>query len=518
MANWFDDPKQNEEVTPQAKETPVTPEVPQTPEVPAQPPAPEVPQQPVVAPQPVVPLQPPVQPQQQQPQQCGWYAAGSTPPSAPRSYMPQPPNYNPQTPSQQTGGYRPYTPPPAPKKKRGMGIVIAILASVCAVSLLASVVLAVSSYGEWPQNPPFSDDGGNNGGTGDGGNNGDNSADIGGNGAGEDAPTVNIIDPEEEGLTSKEIVQKNLASVVTLRIFTKNTGFFGGEGALTESGVGSGIVWTADGYIITNAHCVINEETGHNFPRLDIELSDGTRYESVTVIGADTTTDLAVLKIPEETLKGAKLTPAEFGNSDQLSMGDKVIAIGNPGGLGLTATQGIVSGMNRDVYEDTGYAIPCIQIDAAINPGNSGGPLFNSVGQVVGINSSKIVATGYEGLGFSIPINEAKKILDELVKDGHVSGRVALGITGQTVSTTGIQGFYIATFEEGSCMKNSGAQVGDIIIYLNQTRVIDYSSLRAALAQHDVGDTVSLTLLRYNESTRMFTQHKVQVTLGESTP
>lgn len=498
MANWFDDPKQNEEVTPQ------TPEVPQAPEGPA------VPQPPVMPP---VPPQPPVMPPQ--PPAGGWYAAGSTPPvtppvTPPRSYSPQTP-YTPQTPPpMQQGGYRPYTPPPAPKKKRGMGIVIAILASVCATSLLASVVLAVSSYGAWPQNPPISD----NGGTGNDQPNQNN----GGNGAGEDAPTVNIIDPEEEGLTSKEIIDKNLASVVTLRIFTKNTGFFGGKGALTESGVGSGIVWTDDGYIITNAHCVVNEETGHNFPRLDIELSNGTRYENVTVVGADTTTDLAVLKIPEDTLGGAKLSPAEFGNSDQLSMGDKVIAIGNPGGLGLTATQGIVSGMNRDVYEDTGYAIPCIQIDAAINPGNSGGPLFNSVGQVVGINSSKIVATGYEGLGFSIPINEAKRILDELVKDGHVSGRVALGITGQTVSTTGIQGFYIATFEEGSCMKNSGAQIGDIIIYLNQTRVIDYSSLREALAQHKVGDTVSMTVLRYNESTRMFTQHKIQVALGENTP
>ena len=397
-----------------------------------------------------------------------------------------------------------------------MGIVVAILASVCALSLIASVALAVTSYGDLID-PPHSNGDTNNNGTGNNGTGNTNNNGTGNNESNDNAPSVNIIDPDEEGLTSKEIIQKNLNSVVTLRIFTRNSGYFGGEGALTESGVGSGIVWTKDGYIITNAHCVVDENTKQTFPRIDIELSNGTTYENVTVVGADTSTDLAVIKIPEATLGGAELSPAEFGNSDLLAMGDKVIAIGNPGGLGLTATQGIVSGMNRDVYEDTGYAIPCIQIDAAINPGNSGGPLFNGAGQVVGINSSKIVATGYEGLGFSIPINEAKKILDELVQDGHVSGRVALGITGQTVSTTGIQGFYIASFEESSCMKAGGAKVGDIIIYLGGARVTDYSELRSALAQHNVGDTVSVTLLRYNERTRMFEQHEITVTLGEST-
>lgn len=141
-----------------------------------------------------------------------------------------------------------------------------------------------------------------------------------------------------------------------------------------------------------------------------------------------------------------------------------MIALGNAAGLSWSATQGIVSALARDVYDDTGYAIKCLQIDAAINFGNSGGPLLNNQGLVVGINSAKIVKTGYENLAFSIPINEAKTIIDSLMKYGYVQGRVALGITGQTVSSGNYNGFMIASIAEGSSLQNTEAQVGDLIV------------------------------------------------------
>lgn len=496
MTNWFDDPKGEEnkqaEGTPVTNETSAAPTEPSAPKTPAAPETPVTDETPAVTEKPEEPKPSTYSPNWTQP-------SASVPPRpyAPPTQQPQPPVYNgtPQTPP--SGNWQQPTPPPK-KKKRGMVVLASVLSVVCVISLAVSVVLALGTLQDTLPNTSAGDTQSSN------------------KAPKPSSPKVEIAEPEEEGLSSKEIIERNLPSVVTLQIYTETRSFFGDTtGMLTQSGVASGIVWTEDGYIITNSHCVVDENTNEEYPRIDVEMSDGTVYENVTVVGADNSTDLAVIKIDKSAIKG-KLSPATFGDSSALSMGDKVIAIGNPGGLGLTASQGIVSGLTRDVYEDTGYAIPCIQIDAAINPGNSGGPLFNAAGQVIAINSSKIVATGYEGLGFAIPINEAKKILDDLVSQGHVAGRVALGITGQTVSTTGIQGFYIASIEKGSCLEGSQARVGDIIIYVDKTRTTDYSELRSALAEHKVGDEVTLTMLRYNEATRTFDQFRVTVALGES--
>ena len=266
---------------------------------------------------------------------------------------------------------------------------------------------------------------------------------------------------------------------------------------------------TADGYIITNWHCVIDEDTDEPFSRIDVTLYEGTVYENATVIGADSSTDLAVIKVDAKDLK-----PAEFGDSTALQLGDRVIALGNAGGLGFSATQGIVSGLARDVYDDTGYAIKCLQVDAAINPGNSGGPLFNALGQVVAVNSAKIVAEGYEGLGFAIPISEAKAIVDQLIANGYVSGRVSLGITGQTYSDAYSQAFLIYTIEEGSSLRGTDVRRGDLIVGVNDVEVTDYATLRAALAKHNVGDTVRLKLLR--SSDRKVQSFEVDVVLGEA--
>lgn len=191
-----------------------------------------------------------------------------------------------------------------------------------------------------------------------------------------------------------------------------------------------------------------------------------------------------------------------------------MIALGNAGGLEWSASQGIISGLARDVYEDTGYSIKCLQTDAAINPGNSGGPLLNNQGQVIAVNSAKIGGEDYEGLGFSIPINEAKVIIDDLAKYGYVKGRVMLGITGSQVDQPGYEGFLIRSIEEGSCLAGTKAQAGDIITHVNGVRVETYAAMRSELTKYKVGETITLTLMRVDQ--RQNVSFDVQCTLGES--
>lgn len=416
-------------------------------------------------------------------------------------YQPQgnysPYGWQPSTPS--SGGTpAPGQPPKKPKKKKGAAIAIATLSVACAALIVTlSVLLAVAINGnELPT-------------TGNSSTN-TSSATNPTRGVNENAPSLDIQDPDEtEGLSTRAIVQKNVDSTVVITMYSKSNYYLGGNSQLTQAGSASGIIWTADGYIITNCHVVYNEDTGKFYDRVDVELYDGTVYEGAEVVGYDQYTDLAVIKID-----ATGLTPAEFGDSSQLQLGDKVVAIGNAGGLNWTVTQGIVSGLARDVYEDTGYAIKCLQVDAAINPGNSGGPLMNSQGQVVAINSAKIAASGYEGLGFSIPINEAKEILDDLVKYGYVKGRVMLGITGRSLNGVG---FRIEAINSDSCLAGTEAQVGDIITAVDGVAVVDYESMRTELSKHSVGDSVELTLLRYDSRTHSNRELTVKCVLAEST-
>ena len=296
---------------------------------------------------------------------------------------------------------------------------------------------------------------------------------------------------------------------MVITTYTRSTSFNFGESELAEAGGASGIIMSKDGYIITNWHCVINENTGKAFDRVDVTTYDGTVYEDAKIIGSDESTDLAVIKIDAK-----DLTVAQFGDSSTLAVGDRVVALGNAAGLSWTATFGYVSGLARDVYDDTGYALKCLQVDAAINPGNSGGPLLNNQGLVVGINSAKIAATGYEGLGFSIPMNEAKTVLDALLKYGYVKGRVALGVMGQTVSSGMYNGFLITSIEEGSCFKGTDVAVGDLIVGVDDVDVTNYGELRAELAKHKVGDRVTINLLRSNRNGRV-TSFSATVTLKE---
>lgn len=389
-----------------------------------------------------------------------------------------------------------------PPRKKGNGWLIAI-AILAAAALITCVVLAAFAIAQNFDGSKV---------TGDTSSDSQVITDSGNHPAGEKAPSLEIgsWDDDDGGLSAKEIVNRNYDSTVVLTAYIENKSFNFGESNLVEAGASSGIVMSKDGYIITNWHCVTNEKTGKYFDRIDVTTHNGKVYKDAKVVGSDQSTDLAVIRVDAN-----DLTPAEFGDSSQLAVGDRVVALGNAAGLSWSATQGIVSALARDVYDDTGYGIRCLQVDAAINPGNSGGPLLNNQGLVVGINSSKIVAEGYEGLGFSIPINEAKVVIDSLLKYGYVKGRVALGITGKSIASGMYNGFMIAEILPNSSLANTEAQVGDLIVGINGKAVRDYGSLRAELAKHKVGEKVTLNLMRSDPRTGQVSSLSVKVVLQE---
>lgn len=288
----------------------------------------------------------------------------------------------------------------------------------------------------------------------------------------------------QEGFTTVDIAKRVRPSVVGITQYNSYNSF-------TASGSGSGIVISSDGYIVTNAH-VVEGAIGIN-----VELYNGESY-SAQVIGYDSRTDLAVIKVPAE-----NLSFAEFGDSTKLEVGEKVIAIGNPGGqvLAGSVTQGIVSGLDR-VIRDAGFTVNFIQVDAAINPGNSGGALVNGFGQVVGINSAKIASVEYEGIGFAIPIHEAKPIIDDLMVNGYVTGRTKIGISGAAVDEVVAQingvpaGILIYTVDVNSDLANKKVARGDIITHINGERVLQMEDISRHLEGKKPGDTIELSLYR----------------------
>lgn len=298
-------------------------------------------------------------------------------------------------------------------------------------------------------------------------------------------------------MSDQDIAAKLTPSVVCIQNYqvTQNYGFMQtdtSDSSVSPAGEGSGIIMSEDGYIITNAHVVEGATS------LKVMTSDGETYEA-QLIGSDTVTDLAVVKID-----ATGLTAAEFGSSEDLRVADKVMAIGNPGGheLSSSVTIGYVSALNRAIANNTtGYTMEYIQTDAAINPGNSGGALINEYGQVVGINSAKISATGYEGLGFAIPIDTAQPIISDLIQYGYVKDRAVLGISGQFIdSMTGRfyglpQGEYVAQLNSSEAQA-SGLQVGDVITAIDGQQLDSESTLRSAILSKKPGDTVTLQVYR----------------------
>ncbi|MBR6996550.1 MAG: trypsin-like peptidase domain-containing protein [Ruminococcus sp.] len=361
------------------------------------------------------------------------------------------------------------------------------------------------------------------------------------------AQNVSIIEPVEsdgKALSNEEIVKKVLPSVVgvessfevTMQSQTAipddffNFGFggfggfggydYGGESAPQTNiykGTGTGVVVSENGYIVTNAHVIYDSEYGAGLAtEVNVLLGDDDTYEA-EVIGYDVDLDLAVLKIDE-----TGLTPAEFGNSDELQLGESVIAIGNPLGFELmnTVTGGMISGLDRDITIND-KAMNLIQTDAAINSGNSGGPLINKYGQVIGINSSKMSSSygsseaSIEGIGFAIPSNETAAIIDDIMKYGHVTGKPQLGISCQAISEAAAEmynlpvGVMIKSINEDSAAEKAGLKEGDIIVEADGEKVTTTAELVAKKNKHSAGDEFELTIMRNGS------EKTIKVTLDE---
>lgn len=273
-------------------------------------------------------------------------------------------------------------------------------------------------------------------------------------------------------------------------------------------GTGTGIVMTEDGYIVTNAHVIYmqdtDEYTAGEAKEVSVLFSNEEEYDA-KIVAFDIETDLAVLKVD-----ASGFTPATFGNSDELRVGELVIAVGNPLGFDFfgSVTSGIVSALDREISIND-RKMTLLQTDAAINEGNSGGPLLNSCGQVIGINSAKLSASygsvSIEGLGFAIPINNAKIIIDDLINYKHVKGRPQIGISAVDItdvhsSYLGLpMGIYVRTIAEGSAAEAAGIKVGDIIIGINDEAVTTMDELNSIKNKFKAGDTITLKIHREGE-------------------
>ena len=287
-------------------------------------------------------------------------------------------------------------------------------------------------------------------------------------------------------------VKPSVVAITTEQMVSTNSWF----GNYIQSGAGSGIIISEDGYILTCAHVV----SGAN--NITVQLPDETEYPA-TLVGADTTSDVAVVKID-----ATGLTPAAIGDSDALAVGETVVAVGNPmGTLSGTVTDGIVSAVNRSVQVE-GNEMSLIQTNAAISPGNSGGGLFNGAGELIGIvNASGSTTTSSgavsQNLGFAIPINEGMDVATQLIENGHVA-RPSLGIKvvnildAQTAMQYGVStyGVYIAQITPGSGAEQAGLQLGDRIVAVDNNSVNEYNDLTSYLATKNIGDTVSLQIER----------------------
>lgn len=269
---------------------------------------------------------------------------------------------------------------------------------------------------------------------------------------------------------------------------------------------GSGIILTSDGYVITNSHVIGNSKTLY---LIQVVTSDGKQYKA-GVVGYDTRTDLALLKMDD----ASGLKTANFGNSKDVSLGESVIAIGNPGGIKYnnSITKGIISAVDREISLTTN--VKFIQTDAAINPGNSGGALVNMYGQVIGVASSKIAATDYEGMGFAIPSGTVKDVIDDIMKYGYVQGRVKIGVTGENVQSNGKtpSGISIYSIDENGPCDNTELRENDIIIGADGKKVSNFAEFYNVLEEHQAGDSIELEYYRTSDNST----GKITIILEES--
>ena len=305
-----------------------------------------------------------------------------------------------------------------------------------------------------------------------------------------------------------DLVSPSVVVITTEQVVYSQWSWYGQN--QVESGAGSGVIISSDGYILTCAHVVDGAST--------ITVTIGDKDYTATLVGEDTTSDIAVIKIDAD-----GLPPATVGNSDSLKVGQSVMAVGNPlGELGGTVTGGMISALNRSVTIQGSSSVntmSLIQMDASVSPGNSGGGLFNMNGELVGIVNAKSSSSDAEGLGFAIPINDAIKVAQELLENGYVTGRPYLGITylavedAQTAAQLGVNayGVYVVEVVKGGPAEKAGLQAGDRIVSVDGTEIASKDDLGTLMQKHAAGDTLSITIAREGQ------MQTVNVTLGEKT-
>lgn len=290
---------------------------------------------------------------------------------------------------------------------------------------------------------------------------------------------------EEKVLSISEIYEKNSDSVVEIATETKQLD--GRMGQYVSSGAGSGVITSEDGYIVTNNHVIDGAS------KITVRLKNGDVFPA-ELVGKDSRTDIAVIKVESE-----NLNPAGFGDSESLSVGETVVAIGNPlGELGGTVTEGIISALDRDIVID-GESMNLLQTSAAVNPGNSGGGLFNEKGELIGVVNAKSSGSDIEGIGFAIPGNTAKEVVEQIIANGYVTGRPELGVSlievldertamAYQVSDAGI---YVK-----ETTRQNGLETGDRIISIDGEKIESTADIKKIIDGHSVGDKVSIVVER----------------------
>ena len=305
--------------------------------------------------------------------------------------------------------------------------------------------------------------------------------------------TVQTVAGTNEKYDASTIYANNISSVVAIKTEVIATNIFGQM--VQGASAGSGFVISGDGYILTNAHVVEDANA------IKVAFSNGKEYNA-KLVGIEEENDVAILKIDSTD----KFKPVVLGDSSKMTIGEEVLAVGNPlGELTFSMTKGIVSALDREIQLDTFTSINMFQVDCAVNQGNSGGPIFNMYGEVIGIVSAKYASETIEGLGFCIPTNDIVNIVSDLIEHGEVTNKAYMGISVADVSEDMISlyhmvaGAYVSTVEEGSCAEKAGLKIGDIIVELNGKKVESVNELLTAKRVFRAGDTAKLKVYRSGE-------------------
>lgn len=492
MNDYFNDPFKNEEnqpTEPQAQSSTTQENAPVQTETPAfadSEPVGNISQQPT--------QEPPTYQTPYQPQQQAGYQQQSGYPQQPNGYYQQqnyaPPEFSPQQSQYQYDTQ--YNNQPQKPKKSSKGIITFTILLVACV-LVAAIAMIVTL-------------------------NSDEALIGGGNDTSTTSPTANkVITPNDKPTTDEDkndIVAGEISSTaeVASKIAPSVVAITVDMGAFNQT-AGSGFIISEDGYIVTNNHVVADASSQNSRIKITVLLDDGNEYEAKFIAG-DSRNDIAVIKID-----ATGLSPAEIGNSDQLLRGDFVMAVGNPlGEFQGSVSLGVVSGTGRVGIDSS--AIPYIQTDAAINPGNSGGPLVNMYGQVVGINTAKVVITGYEGIGFAIPMAYAEDIINELINTGEAPSYAFIGIQYTAITQTQAEyynvpvGLRIEAIYEQSKIDQSVVQIGDIITEVDGQTIDSTTVLTRILSEKKPGDTIKVKLYRSNRG--LGNEYETTITLISS--